>query len=129
MLTGKPMDNGKEITNTYNMIRNGTKFVPQGLSKLSETILLECIKFDFNKRIGMKQLNELVNGGGQVNTQQETPIKSQQPQQPKPTSQNITHQQQVPKQDFTKERLSHPTLHNINKISMASNHHNKTIWN
>jgi serine/threonine protein kinase len=66
MLTGRPLDNGKEMTNTYNMVRVGGRFVPQGLSKLSETILLECIKFDFNRRIGIKQLNDLVNGNKAV---------------------------------------------------------------
>jgi serine/threonine protein kinase len=68
MLKGSTLDKGKEVSETYNFIRTGGRFVPPGVSPQSERILLECIKFDFNKRISFKDLDRLVNGQSLVQT-------------------------------------------------------------
>mgnify|MGYP000928697515 CR=1 FL=1 len=70
MLKGCTLDRGMEVSEMYNFIRTGGRFIPPGISSQSERVLAECLKFDFNKRAGFKDLEKLIG----IQQQQHQPV-------------------------------------------------------
>jgi len=60
MLIGRTIDKGRKITELYNYIKAGKQFIPNGVSPLSKTILMECFKYDSRKRINFQALEKLL---------------------------------------------------------------------
>jgi serine/threonine protein kinase len=61
MLIGKPLTVGKDIEDIYTYIHRGKQFIPNGISDLSKTIISSCLRYSRHQRMGIYDLERLLN--------------------------------------------------------------------
>lgn len=63
MLVGKTLDSGHQIEDLYKYIHRGQQFMPGGISDTSKAVLQRCFSYSSYNRIGIAELDQLLNVG------------------------------------------------------------------